>query len=188
MSIAAVFVAAFIGAAVATFALAGAGATALGITQLPMHWRVAMAGLGLLVMAAVDLRSMSRSTYCPLGWRRQTPRMLLRRHHMLVVATLWGFDTGLVVTTIRVAAVSWGALSLAALGLAPRWTGVAYGVGFALPYLMLLVRPRLGRAAIAATPMDPGLETMLRMRTTMQGISAALLIAGGGVLFSRFIA
>lgn len=107
---------------------------------------------------------------------------------MFVVATLWGFDTGLVVTTIRVAAVSWGALYLAALGLSPRWTGFAYGVGFALPFLILLVRPQLGRAARAATPADPGLETMLRMRSLIQGFSAVLLIASGGVLFSRFVA
>lgn len=131
---------------------------------------------------------MMKATYCPIGWRRQTPRILTRRYHMFVVATLWGFDTGLVVTTIRVAAVSWGALYLAALGLSPRWTGFAYGVGFALPFLILLVRPQLGRAARAATPADPGLETMLRMRSLIQGFSAVLLIASGGVLFSRFVA
>jgi hypothetical protein len=188
MGIAAAFAAAFIVAAGAMFAVAGAAAATLGIAQLPMHWRVALAGAGLLSLAAADLRSLSRSTYCPIGWRRQTSRILLRRYHVLAVATLWGFDTGLVVTTLRVAAVSWGALYLAALGLAPQWTGFAYGVGFTLPFLMLLVRPRLGRAARAATPVDPGLETMLWMRSLIQGFSAALLIASGGVLFSRFIA
>jgi hypothetical protein len=188
VSIAAAFAAAFVGAAVAMFALASAAATLLGITQLPVHWRVVLAGTGLLSMAVVDLRSMLRSTYCPIGWRRQAPRILMRRYHMLAVATLWGFDTGLLVTTFRVAAVSWGALYLAALGLSPRWTGFAYGVGFALPFLMLLARPGLGRAARAATPMDPGLETMLRMRSLIQGFSAALLIATGAVLFSSLIA
>lgn len=181
------FAAAFVVAAGATFALASAAATAVGVTRLPIGWRVGLAGAGLLLMAAVDLRAMARSGYCPIGWRRQTPRILLRRYHLLAVATLWGFDTGLVVTTIRVAAVSWGALALAALGLAPRWTGLAYGAGFALPFLVLLVRPRLGRAAGGGAPEDPGLEAMLRIRSPMQALSAGLLVASGGILLSGVV-
>jgi hypothetical protein len=168
--------------------VAGAAAAALGIAHLPVPWRLALAGAGLLSLAAADLRSISRSTYCPIGRRRQTPRALLRRYHMLAVATLWGLDTGLVVTTFRVAAVSWGALYLAALGLSPRWTGLAYGAGFAAPLLLLLFRPRLGLAARAAAPADPGLEAMLGMRSVAQGCSAALLVASGGVLLARLVA
>jgi len=167
------------------FAAAGLGANALGLAFLPMPWRLALAGGGLVALAAADVWSLSRSSYCPIGRRRQTPRALLRRHHMAAVATFWGFDTGLVVTTFRVAAVSWAALYLAVLGLSPGWAGLAYGIGFTFPFLFLLWRPRLGRAASSTAPTDPGLERMLRMRSAAQAGSAALLIASGGLLLSR---
>jgi hypothetical protein len=185
--LAAAFSTAFVVAAVAIFAVASIGAHALGVTLLPLHWRLALAGAGLVLLAAADLRALSRSSYCPIGWRRQTPRVLLRRYHMFVVATLWGLDTGLVVTTFRVAAVSWAALYIAALGLAPGWTGLAYGLGFTSPFLVLLFRPNLGVAAKSPTPTDPGLERMLRMRSLAQACSAALLIASGGLLIGTLI-
>jgi hypothetical protein len=74
------------------------------------------------------------------------------RHRVRIAALIWGFDTGLLVTTFRVAAVSWGALLLTALGLARPWTGISYGLGFAIPFLFLVFRPRLGRASRSAAP------------------------------------
>jgi hypothetical protein len=186
--IAAVFVAAFAIGALGIFAIVGAVGTAVGVTRVPLEWRVGLAGLALLPLAAVDLRAMAKATYCPIGWRRQTPRVLMRRYPMMVAASVWGLDTGLVVTTFRVAAVSWGALLLAALDLAPRWAGLGYGLGFTLPFLLLLARPGLGRAARAVGPADPGLEALLRKRSVIQSLSAAVLLATAGLLLGRLVA
>ena len=186
--IAAAFAAAFLGGALTIFAIVNVAGAALGFTQLPFAWRVGLAGAGLLPLAAADLCAMAKSSYCPISWRRQTPRNLLRRYRMPVAASLWGFDTGLIVTTFRVAAVSWGALFLAALGLLPLWAGLGYGLAFTLPFLVLLMRPRLGRSARDAAPADPGLESMLRKRAAIQGLSAALLITSAGILIGSVIA
>jgi hypothetical protein len=170
-------------ASLAAFGVVGIAAARLGVGELPAAWRIALAAAGMLPLMLADLSAMTRSTYCPISWRRQTPRSLVRRHHMFVVATLWGLDTGLVVTTFRVAAVTWAALLLAALGLAPWWVGIAYGVSFIVPFTALLVRPQLGRAARSEAPTDPGLETMLRMRSRVQRLSAVVL-GGTAVLFA----
>lgn len=187
MSVAATFTASFLVAAVAAFAVVGLVASRVGIADLPFAWRLALGAGGMVPLAIADLRALSRSTYCPIGWRRQTPRALLRRHHMLLVATVWGLDTGLVVTTFRVAAVSWAALYLAALDLVPGWVGLAYGVGFILPFMVLTLRPGLGQAARRGGSTDPGLEAMLRLRSRMQIISA-LLLTGTAVVFASWVA
>jgi hypothetical protein len=188
IGIAAAFAGAFVGGALTIFAIVNVVGTALGFTQLPFEWRVGLAGGGLLSLAAVDLRAIAKSTYCPISWRRQTPRDLLRRYRMTVAASVWGFDTGLIVTTFRVAAVGWGALFLAALGLLPLWAGLGYGLAFTLPFLVLLMRPRLGRSSRDAAPADPGLESMLRRRAAIQGWSAALLITSAGILIGSVLA
>jgi hypothetical protein len=178
------FAAAFIAGAFAIFAAADAAGAALGSARMPLEWRIGVAGALLLSLAAVDLFAMAKSTYCPIGWRRQTPRMLMRRLPAPVAASLWGFDTGLVVTTFRVAAVSWAALLLAALGLSPRWAGAGYGLAFTLPFLALVSRPRLGRSASGAAPVDPGFESMLRKRGAIQALSASVLAASGAILIA----
>lgn len=177
LSVAAAFAGSFLLAALAAFWAAATVGTRLGVGGMALESRLALGAVLLLPMALVDLRAMQASTYCPIGWRRQTPRGLLRGHHPVLVATLWGIDTGLVVTTFRVAAVSWGALMLAGLNLSPTWIGVAYALGFLVPFIVLTLRTRLGRAARAGVAMDPGLESMLRLRSFMQGTSAAMLVA-----------
>jgi hypothetical protein len=181
------FVVAFFTGAVATFAAVNAMGMALGSTSLPFRWRIAIASAGLLPLAAVDVAAIAKSTYCPIGWRRQTPRILLRRHTVAAVASIWGLDTGLVVTTFRVAAVSWGALAFGALGLSPQWTGLGYGLGFALPFLILVCRPHLGRASRLAVSADPGLEALLRKRAAIQGLSAASLVTSSSILIASLI-
>lgn len=188
LGIAAAFVAAFLGGTLTIFAIVNVVGAALGLTRLPFEWRVALAGAALLPLAAVDLRAIAKSTYCAISWRRQTPRSLIRRYRMTVAASVWGFDTGLVVTTFRVAAVGWGALFLASLGLLPWWAGLGYGLAFTLPFLVLLMRPRLGSSSRNAAPADPGLESMLRKRAALQGVSAALLITSAGILIVSVIA
>lgn len=185
LRVTAAFAGAFFAGAVAIFLIVSAVAAQIGITQLPFELRQAAAGAGLLLLAVADVYALRKGRCCPIGLRRQTPRVLVRRYPMDVVATVWGVDTGFVITTFRVAAVTWGALLLAALGLSPRWAGMGYAVGFTLPFLMLLWRPRLGRAAQSAVAQDPGLETLLRRRSIVQGLSASLLLASGGILVAE---
>jgi hypothetical protein len=106
----------------------------------------------------------------------------MRRRSMFVVASVWGFDTGLAVTTIRVTAATWGALLLALLGLSGWQTGIAYGLAFAVPVTVLMWTHRLGRIADAQTPVDQGLLQLLNQRLVWQTISAALLVAGSVML------
>ena len=177
------FAAAFIAGSALIFWLLTAAGMLLELPELPWRTRAAIAAGGLLFLALVDLVAIGRSTYCPLSWRRQTPRTLMRRRYDLrVVALVWGFDTGLVVTTFRVAAVSWGALFLSVLGLSHGWTGISYGLGFAIPFLFLILRPRLGRASRSAE--EPGLEAMLRKRPMLQAVSATLLCVASAIIVS----
>jgi hypothetical protein len=188
VKVAAIFCAAFVGAAVASFALAAALGRVLGAGLLGARALSGLAAAALALFAALDLLARARSTHLPLGWRRQTPRALLRRRSPAAVAAIWGFDTGLVVTTFRVAAVSWAALLLAALGLAPSGVGLAYGLGFTLPFAALIYRPALGRAAREGGAADPGLERLLARRGTAQAASAALLALAAALLAAEALA
>lgn len=176
------FVLPFLACAVAVFALVGAGGAALGAAGQTRPWRLALSGGGLLGLAAADVIAIRGSRYCPISVRRQTPRALLRRHPVRTVAALWGLDTGLVVTTFRVTAATWGALLLAGLGLCPSWAGAAYAFGFVGPFAVLLWRHPVGTAARAPGPADPGLESMLAKRKAWQRLSAGLLAGGGAIL------
>jgi hypothetical protein len=153
-----------------------------GLADIDGWWRYGGAAVALVALAAVDLRSLQRSVYCPLGRRRQTPKRFARNHSPTVTAVVWGLDTGLAVTTIRIAAVTWGAFIVVALGFAPWWAGLCYGTAFAIPMVTMLLTHRVGRATSSATPLEPGLEAMLRHRTAVQASSAALLAATATVL------
>jgi hypothetical protein len=177
-----VFGGAFLAGSCVIFGVVGLLGVALRIDDLPIGWRVGLGGGSLLALAAVDVFARGRAIYCPLGWRRQTSRILMRRYPVPLVLSVWGFDTGLVITTFRVAAVSWGAISLTILGFAAWWVGIGYGLGFALPFSILLWRHRVGRAAASPIPTDPGLEPMLEKRAAIQAVSAAVLVASGGIL------
>jgi hypothetical protein len=178
---------AFVSGATAAFALAHLLGRALGVTHLPLDWRTGFGAVGLLALAVIDLRAIRSSTYCRLGWIRQTPKSLIRRRSVTTVAAVWGFDTGLALTTVRVAAITWGAFLLVGLGLSAWFTGIGYGLGFAVPFLALLWTHRAGRLASAPGPVDPGLETMLAKRKAMQALSAVLLTAAGAILISSIV-
>lgn len=182
------FAVSFLSGALIVFGLVGAIGMMFVTAGVPRPWRAGIAGAGLVTLAVMDLVTIQRKAYCPIGWRRQTPRVLLRRHPVRTVAALWGFDTGLGVTTIRVAAITWGALLLAALGLSPLWAGVGYAVGFIGPFLLLLWRHRVGRASRATAPTDPGLESLLAQRPLLQAMSAMLLTGAGTILIGSAIA
>lgn len=169
------FVVAFIAAACAAFAVASVAGSALGVGALPVHWRQSIAGAFLLALAAVDLYAAKRRTYCPISWRRQTPRGLMHRFSAPVVALAWGLDTGLAVTTFRVSAATWGALLVTFLGFGPWWIGICYGVAFALPLACWIWMGPAGEAAAARDPLDPGLHKLLEMRSVAQLFGALLL-------------
>ncbi len=167
--------AAFVVAALLVFGLAaGLGALA-GTPDMAWPWRHGLAAVLLALLAMVDIVSLRRARYCLVGLARQTPRSMMFRYNFLVTAAIWGFDTGLAVTTIRVAALTWAALLLAALGLAPWWIGLGYALGFAVPLVGLICLHPMGRAAMAAGPVDPGLGRLLDMRGPIQVVSAVLL-------------
>lgn len=170
---------AFLTGAVLSFAAASVLGGALQVSSLPLSTRRVAAAILVVLLASADALAFRRKTYCPITWRRQTPKSLMRRYTPIQVAAAWGFDTGLAVTTFRVAALTWGALLFAFLGLAPRWIGIAYGVGFVAPVMALIWSPRIGRASRAPEPMDPGLEALLRQRPLIQRFSMALLTAVG---------
>src|SRR5262245_61895580 len=125
--------AAFVAGATGLFAVVYALGRLVGVGDMPADRRIVLAAAGLLALAALDVRAITRSTYCPLSWRRQTPKSLAHRGSATLVASAWGFDTGLAVTTVRVAAITWGAVLLAGLGLSGWFAGLGYGLGFALP-------------------------------------------------------
>jgi hypothetical protein len=98
------------------------------------------------------------------------------------VASVWGFDTGLAVTTFRVAAATWGAMLLTMLGLSGWQTGIAYGIAFTIPITILMWTHRAGRMAVTLEPGDPGLGELLGMRPAWQVKSAVVLTAGAAML------
>src|SRR5260370_13291101 len=87
------FAGGFIAGSVITFSLSYFLGAAVRIHQLPFELRNTLALAGLMVLAFVEVRARHSGTYCPLGLGRQTPRVLMRYHSMLVVALIWGFDT-----------------------------------------------------------------------------------------------
>lgn len=165
------FAVAFIGAATLVFAaasLAGAGVRAL----VPAPWRVVAAAALLLLFAIVDVLSLRARSYCVVGMKRQARQALIRKYNMDVVAAVWGFDTGIAVTTFRVSAVTWAAFALSFLGFAPWWSGAAYGVAFTVPMLVLLL----------TTTTVERLERELGRRALIQTASAIALAAAGAFL------
>jgi len=173
-----VFAGAFISAAVLMFGFASLPGVMLNTAGLPVTWKVGLAGLGLVALTLLDVFAIRKNRYCPLGLRRQTPKALMRRHSPTMVAMIWGFDTGLVVTTFRVAAITWGALLMAALGLSPWWIGLGYGVGFVFPFVMLLLTGRSNTQVAFGSK----LERLLKKRALLQSVSAAVLLTAA-VLF-----
>lgn len=172
----------FVVGATAVFTSVHVLVQALGVMDLPFAGRASLSAAGLLTLAAIDVQAARTSTYCPLGRRRQTPKSLMYRHSPTFVAAVWGFDIGLAVTTVRVAALTWGAFLLVGLGMATWFIGIGYGIGFAVPIVVLLWTHKAGRLATAPGPVDPGLESMLAKRTTLQVFSAGLLTASGVIL------
>ena len=187
LEITALFVTGFLGGAVTIFFLSFLLGVTLHIHELPLTLRRSMAAAGLVTLAVLDVWARHKGTYCPMGWRRQTPRRLRHRHSLRVVASIWGFDTGLAITTFRVAAATWGAILLTMLSLSGWQAGMAYGIAFTIPITILMWTHKAGRMAVTLEPGDPGLGELLGMRPAWQAKSAALLMAGAVMLASELV-
>lgn len=175
IAVIALFAGAFVTAAVIVFG-AAAAVGSVARAQVGVGWRVTLAGGLLITFALLDVFGIRRKSYCSLGWKRQTPRMWTYRHGALGIVA-WGFDTGLAVTTFRVAATTWGALSLAALGFSSPWGGIAYGCGFIVPMAFLL-----------AVSLDiPRLQWLSLQRPVVQGVSALFLAAIAAVFLTQLV-
>lgn len=180
-----VFVGAFISAAVLIFAFASLAGVMLHTAGFPLTWKLGLTGLGLVALTLVDVLAIRKNRYCPLGLRRQTPKALMRRHSPATVAMIWGFDTGLAVTTFRVAAITWGALLMAALGLSPWWVGLGYGVGFVLPFVILLLTGTSNSRSEAQAAFGSKLEELLKKRALLQSMSATMLLTAALLFLIR---
>jgi hypothetical protein len=179
------FAAAFIMGASLIFGIASLVGTAVEVAGLPFEWRVTIAAAGLVTLALVDIFAIKKGRYCPLSWRRQTPKTLGRRYAVTAVAAAWGFDTGLAVTTFRVAALTWGALVMTGLGLSSWWVGFGYGLGFVLPLIVLLLTQTHATGSNAQKSLGLRVEGLLGKRTLVQFGSAFMLFIAGAVLLIR---
>jgi hypothetical protein len=177
--VSAVFAAAFTAGAITIFGVVFIAGAALGVDELFLQWRLVTAAAGLAGFAFVDLIAIRKRSYCPLSWRRQTPQSLRFRYGATATVMLWGFDTGLAVTTFRVAALTWAALLLAFLGLAPWQIGFAYALAFVIPVIVIL------NGQPAASRSSERLEALLRKRTVLQRISATTLATMGTLLLAH---
>ena len=174
------FAAAFLAGAVLVFLAAFLLGVLTRAGQLPLGLRRSLAAAGLVVLAGLDVWARARKTYCPIRWQRQTPRSLQFGRSWRVVSLLWGFDIGLVLTTIRVTAATWGALLLTLLCLSGWQAGIAYGLAFTVTISVLMWTHPAGRCS--QEPGDGGLVELLGKRSAWQAVSAASLLAGGALL------
>lgn len=171
IALATLFTVAFLTGAVAVFMSAWYLGTLVQISDVPVELRREIAGFGLIVLAMVDLGSAKMRSCCPISLSRQTPKNAIYKYPPLLTAVIWGFDTGLAVTTFRVAASIWGAFLLVLLGMSGSLVGFAYGIGFVLPLMTV--------AWTTHTVEWPLINRLLNLRPVAQLGSAAVLAIGG---------
>jgi len=169
------FASAFVAGALVIFGIASFLGALAGIARIPDRWRLVAAAAALIALMVVDVIAVRRFSWCPLGWRRQTPKALVHHYAVPAVLVAWGFDTGLAVTTFRVAALTWGALILTLFGFSSWQSGLAYGGGFVVPMMcLLLLSPRTER-----------FEALLHARPVVQSISAVMLGGSAALLLTQ---
>lgn len=180
-----IFSFAFILGAVIIFGLASLIGIVFGIASLPFSLRVSLAVFLLIGFAFVDLISIKNKRYCHIGLRRQTPKTLIHRYKITTVAAIWGLDTGLAITTFRVAAITWGALLMTGLELSSWWIGFGYGVGFTLPLSIqfLLFNPN----SKFRKSLSSRLEELIAKRSFIQFGSATILFLAALVLSLKLL-
>jgi hypothetical protein len=181
-----VFTLTFISASLLIFGATAFAGSALGVTKLRVELRIGVAVVTLVALALVDLIAIRKRRYCLLGLRRQTPKSLARRHQVTTVAAAWGFDAGLVITTFRVGAITWGALILTGLGFSSVWVGLGYGLAFTVPLVVLILKQPSADPPGAQNSIGPGLDRLLTNRPFVQLASAIALLTSAGLLLRFF--
>lgn len=179
LRVSAVFATAFTAGAIAIFGVTSLAGAAWHVGELSLQWRLGIAAAGLTVLALVDLVAIRKRSYCPLSWCRQTPQSLRFRHGVTTTVAVWGFDTGLAVTTFRVAALTWAALLLTFVGLASWQVGFAYALAFVIPVIAIL------NGQPAASRSSERLEALLRKRVVLQRLSVIALFTTGTLLLAH---
>lgn len=165
--------------ATATFAAAHSLNRSLVVDLVTGWTRYGLASAICAVLFAVDFLIIVRGgRRCSIGAQRQTPKSLIRQFGTRVGPLMWGLDTGLAVTTIRMASVTWAALALALLGLVPWWFGLTYGLSFSVPLIVAVLVPRWrAGAGPAHDPQWIPRQLMRRQRVVQTACTALLLVA-----------
>jgi hypothetical protein len=154
---------------VTIYAAASALGTALlGDARSSRSAMLAAAGI-LAVLLLLDAGVLGLRT--PM-WRRQTPKWFMHQFGPGTSALLWGLDAGLVVTTFRVTSLSWGALTVTLLGLAPWWVGAAYALAFVIPELVLDLVVPVRRDPSGTTDPEPIwlMERLFHLRPALRSV------------------
>jgi hypothetical protein len=172
-----IFALAFVAGSVLVFGAVSIGGTAFRLTRLPLQWKLSVLIASLIALALIDLAAIRMGRYCPLGWRRQTPKTLGQIHRVTTVLAFWGFDTGLTVTTFRVGAITWGALVITGLGLSPWWIGFGYGLAFIFPLFILILTRSCDASVGSANTLASKLNRQIKQRPLVQSGSAIGLLA-----------
>jgi hypothetical protein len=174
--------------ATAIFAGVHALGEALRTDQIVEPVRYGLGATTCSILLAIDLISIvKRRQQCAIGLQRQTPKNLIFRFGSRIGPLLWGLDTGLAVTTIRMAALTWAAFALTALGLGPWWSGLAYGLGFSVPLSVAVLGPqwRAGTGPASDPQWIPRLlmrgRHMLRLACLIVLLCAVCSVAAVGI-------
>jgi hypothetical protein len=159
----------------------------VNVEYVPARFRYGAAGASILALLVVDVVNVARARLCSLGPQRQTPRAAYYQFGAYAGALVWGLDTGLAVTTIRVTCATWALLVLTVLHLVPPYAGLAYGAAFAVPLAIAILAPQ--REAGDTDQADAGLLHMIsalkHRRRAFQSVAIVLmLVQGAGLLLS----
>lgn len=149
---------------------------------LPVSWRYVAALLGTFFLAGLEWRRLRRGQACSLGLGRQTPRHLGR---VPIGVVAWGLDTGIPVTTVRATILPFVGVYLTALGLAGKWVGLAYAIGFLLPLWVLCIVPRPA-SATAVLDLDWISDVLLRAARHAR-VAAVVMSCAGGLMLGGLV-
>lgn len=110
---------------------------------------------GLVAVLLGEIATVSRGSVCSFGLRRQTPRRL---GFLRGGTFLWGLDTGIPLSTVRLTALPVLGVLLTGLGYGGKLTGLAYASGFlgALVYMCL-------KSPVANQSREPDAIAVLRV-------------------------
>lgn len=150
---------------------------AFGIAHVPVDVRVWIALPLCAALAVLDVAAVRARSLCKITMRRQTPKNLIYRYGDRVGPLIWGLDTGLAVTTFRVAGATWAVLGLSLLNLVPWWLGLVYAMGFCVPVATATLVPRWRPPGPDGSPVEPQWisRALARRRRPAQVLCLAVL-------------